>query len=97
VNNGRTQRLSPREREVLRLSCRRLNDKAIAKELGIADGTVRTYVSRLLVKLGATTRTQLGTFAQEEDEAAVRQSGTPALRQSGSPAVRQSGSPALRA
>ena len=49
--------LTQREREVLALLAEGLCNKAIARDLGIALGTVKTHVKSLLDKLGATTRT----------------------------------------
>ena len=43
--------LSPREREVLTLIVRDgMSDKRIAKQLGIAYATVRTYIHRILIR-----------------------------------------------
>jgi len=49
--------LSPRELEVLRLVARGMTNKDIADELGIAEGTVKIHVTRLLGKLGVDDRT----------------------------------------
>ena len=51
------ERLTGREREVLALVARGLPNKVIARELGISDKTVKTHVSHLLAKLGASDRT----------------------------------------
>lgn len=51
--------LSPREAEVLTLIAEGLSNKEIAGRLGLSDGTVRNYVSELLLKLDARDRTQL--------------------------------------
>lgn len=51
--------LSPRESEILTLIAEGLSNKEIAGRLGLSDGTVRNYVSDLLVKLDARDRTQL--------------------------------------
>lgn len=55
--------LSPREREVLALVASGLPNKAIARELGISDHTVKFHVSSLLTKLGAASRTEAVTLA----------------------------------
>ena len=55
--------LSPREREVLALVASGLPNKAIARELGISDHTVKFHVSSLLTKLGAGSRTEAVTVA----------------------------------
>lgn len=55
--------LSPREQEVLQLVAAGLPNKAIARELGISDHTVKFHVSSLLSKLDAGSRTEAVTTA----------------------------------
>ena len=55
--------LSPREQEVLQLVAAGLPNKAIARELGISDHTVKFHVSSLLSKLDAGSRTEAVTIA----------------------------------
>ncbi len=50
--------LSDREREVLTLLGRGLSNADIARELFMSEATVKTYVSRMLTKLGLANRTQ---------------------------------------
>jgi DNA-binding NarL/FixJ family response regulator len=55
--------LSPREQEVLQLVANGMPNKAIARELGISDHTVKFHVSSLLTKLDAASRTEAVTIA----------------------------------
>ncbi len=54
----RIEQLTPREREVLRLMVRGLENRQIASELGIAYTTVRSHTQSLIEKLGARSRLQ---------------------------------------
>ncbi|MER5800887.1 response regulator transcription factor [Streptomyces mirabilis] len=58
--------LSAREREVLRLVAGGLSNRAIADQLAISERTARTHVSRLLAKLGLSSRTQAALVAVRE-------------------------------
>lgn len=55
--------LSEREREILQLLGRGLNNTEIAQTLFLTEGTVKNYVSTILSKLGVTDRTQAALFA----------------------------------
>lgn len=55
--------LTDRERDVLRLVAKGMSNKEIAHDLGIAEGTARTYVSNILGKLGLASRTQAALYA----------------------------------
>src|SRR5919199_2923392 len=59
----RPEALSERETEVLRLLARGLANKEIARELAIAEKTVKTHVSSILGKLGVQSRTQAALYA----------------------------------
>ncbi|WP_394791113.1 response regulator transcription factor [Rhodoferax sp.] len=48
---------SAREMQVLRLLAHGLANKQIAKRLSLTEGTVKNYLTKLLVKLGASDRT----------------------------------------
>ncbi|GAB4443940.1 MAG: response regulator transcription factor [Anaerolineae bacterium] len=50
--------LTPREREVLQLLARGLPNKAIARQLGISDHTVKFHVNSIMGKLQAQSRTE---------------------------------------
>lgn len=54
----RDESLSPRELEVLRLLARGGNNKSIAGELMISEGTVKTYLSRIFEKLDVQSRAE---------------------------------------
>ena len=60
---GPVDRLTPREREVLVLIGRGFPNKLIARELGLAEKTVKTHVGHVLAKLGVTDRTQAAVAA----------------------------------
>jgi DNA-binding NarL/FixJ family response regulator len=49
-------RLSGREQEVLHLLAQGLSNRAIARQLELSEATVKSHVSRLLDKLGASSR-----------------------------------------
>ena len=57
------ERLTSREREVLALIARGFSNKRIARELGIAEKTVKTHVGHVLAKLGVADRTQAAVHA----------------------------------
>lgn len=51
--------LTSREAEILRFLAQGLSNRGIAKELSIAEGTVKMHVSRVFSKLGVTSRAEL--------------------------------------
>jgi DNA-binding NarL/FixJ family response regulator len=62
---GGPDSLSEREREVLSLVARGLNNTEIAEALGLSPLTAKTHVSRIMGKLGARDRAQLVIVAYE--------------------------------
>jgi len=62
---GGPECLSGREREVLTLVARGLNNTEIAESLGLSPLTAKTHVSRIMGKLGARDRAQLVIVAYE--------------------------------
>lgn len=55
--------LSEREREVLQLIARGLNNRQISEQLYLSEGTVRNYVSSIFAKLNVSDRTQAALVA----------------------------------
>jgi NarL family two-component system response regulator LiaR len=55
--------LTKREREVLTLMIEGLNNTQIAERLTVSPSTIKSHVSNILSKLGATSRTEAVTFA----------------------------------
>ncbi len=56
--------LTPREREVLAQICRGLDDKSIARALGVSGNTVRNHVARIYSKIGVNRRTAAAAWAR---------------------------------
>ncbi len=69
--------LTARETDVLRLLGEGYANKSIARELGISERTTRTHVSRILAKLGLTSRTQAALWIAR-NEGGARQQRPPA-------------------
>lgn len=88
---GVTAELTDRERQVLVLMARGLNNSQIARELAISASTIKSHVSNILTKLGACTRTEAVGLAVRHH--LVDASGSEAQKASGSDAQKASGSP----
>ncbi|MBV2262746.1 MAG: response regulator transcription factor [Thauera sp.] len=58
-------RLSPREREILRFIARGQSNKEIARALELAESTVKIHVQNMLRKLNLSSRVQAAVFAVE--------------------------------
>ncbi|MEV8315623.1 response regulator transcription factor [Streptomyces sp. NPDC059900] len=65
AGEGGPEGLSERERQVLSLVARGLNNSEIAEMLGLSPLTAKTHVSRIMGKLGARDRAQLVIVAYE--------------------------------
>jgi DNA-binding NarL/FixJ family response regulator len=57
LGEGLVEDLSERERDVIRLMAGGFSNREIGEMLGLTEGTVKNYVSRLLLKLDARDRT----------------------------------------
>jgi len=55
--------ITPRELDVMALLAEGLGNKAIARQLGIKEQTVKKHISRLMEKMGVTNRLQVGLMA----------------------------------
>ncbi|MBN2606482.1 MAG: response regulator transcription factor [Thiotrichales bacterium] len=65
-NHESLKDLTERERQTLDLISKGLNNKLIARELGISDGTVKVYVKNLLRKLGLHSRLELAAWKHNQ-------------------------------
>jgi DNA-binding NarL/FixJ family response regulator len=59
--------ITPRELDVMALVAEGLGNKAIARQLGIREQTVKNHLARLMSKLGLSNRVQVGLIASKYD------------------------------
>ncbi|MBX2868842.1 MAG: response regulator transcription factor [Acidiferrobacterales bacterium] len=59
------EELTPRQLEVLNMLCQGKSNKLIARNLGMAENTVRVHVSAILSILNASSRTEASLIAQQ--------------------------------
>ncbi len=67
VNQAHPSMLTKREKDVLKLIAKGLSNKMIARNLYIAEGTVKVHVKRLLNKLGMRSRTEAAVWVVENE------------------------------
>lgn len=65
ASSANPTRMSEREEEVLRLVASGLANKAIARELGIAERTVKAHLTNIFQRIGVTDRTQAALWARD--------------------------------
>ena len=63
--DGSRAALSPRERQLIGFVRQGLRNRAIAEQLGVTEGTVKTYLHAMFEKLGVRSRTELAIRADE--------------------------------
>ena len=66
---ARTERLTRRQKEVMKLVANASSNYQIACELGISENTVKLYVSQILDTLGVSNRTQVALMAHRLEQA----------------------------
>jgi len=65
-DNPKTEPLSDKEEKVLQLIAEGMTNRQIANALFLAEGTVKNYVSRIMEKLHANTRTELAILSRRQ-------------------------------
>jgi DNA-binding NarL/FixJ family response regulator len=57
--------LTPREIEIAKMAARGLRNKAIAEDLSVSEGTVKTHLHSVFAKLGVCSRAELSAYCHE--------------------------------
>jgi DNA-binding NarL/FixJ family response regulator len=73
------EELTPREREVMALAARGMNNDEIGDSLAVSPATAKTHVNRAMMKLRARDRAQLVAFAYESGLVASQHDELPAV------------------
>jgi DNA-binding NarL/FixJ family response regulator len=68
-----TEPLSDKEEKILQLICEGMMNRQIANALSLAEGTVKNYVSRIMEKLHANTRTELAALSSRSSRLGASQ------------------------
>jgi two-component system nitrate/nitrite response regulator NarL len=68
VGNTREELLTTREREILECLADGLNNKTIARNLGISDATVKVHVKNVLRKLNLTSRLEAAVWKHKSKQ-----------------------------
>jgi two-component system nitrate/nitrite response regulator NarL len=84
--SGRTVNVSKREGELITLVSQGLKNKEIATVMGITEGTVKVYLSRLFGKIGARDRFELALIGLRNAPSGMDSGSTPGRTLSGFPA-----------
>jgi two-component system nitrate/nitrite response regulator NarL len=85
--SGRTVKVSRRESELITLVSQGLKNKEIATVLGITEGTVKVYLSRLFGKIGARDRFELALIGLRNAPSGMDLSTAPVRTLTGLPAL----------
>jgi DNA-binding CsgD family transcriptional regulator len=67
--------LSDKEEKILQLICEGMMNRQIANALSLAEGTVKNYLSRIMEKLHANTRTELAVLSSRSSLARMEMEG----------------------
>lgn len=66
-SDSRAELLTEREKDICRLIAEGKNNKEIAEELYLSEGTVKNHITRVLIKMDLRDRTQLAVFTIKND------------------------------